>query len=146
LEAVVKSLGQFEFRSKVGTFVYKIAVSTCIACLRKKTAQKRGCGIAELPIDSFTETMGIEKACLDTAGFGNPEDLLVRRETIHRVGKALARLNERCQELVRARYFSELSFQEIAERTGLKENSLVVQLKRCLVRLFGILQAEGSHG
>lgn len=145
LEAVVRSLGQFEFRSKVGTFVHKIAVSTCIAHLRKKTAQKRGGGFAELPIDSFAERMDIQEKSLNSAGFGNPEAMLVRRETIQRVGKALARLNERCRELVRARYFNELSFQEISQQTGIKENSLVVQLKRCLVELCKVLQAQGSH-
>jgi RNA polymerase sigma factor (sigma-70 family) len=97
-------------------------------------------------MDSFPEMVGVQKECLDSAGFGNPEDLLIRSETIQRVGKALARLNERCRELVRDRYFSELSFLEIAEKTGIKENSLVVQLKRCLVRLLGILEGEGCHG
>jgi len=146
LEAVVKSLKNFEFRSKVSTFVYKISVSTCIARLRKRTAQKRGSGMAEVPIDSLVETMDLHTACTSGGSLGNPEELLMRQESVFAVGKALAGLNEKCRELIRFRYFSELSFQEISEMTGLKENSLVVQMKRCLMRLLGVLQAEVSHG
>ncbi|MCA1960312.1 MAG: sigma-70 family RNA polymerase sigma factor [Desulfomonile sp.] len=144
-EAIIKSLKGFEFRSKLSTFVYKISVSICIARLRKRAALKRGSGRAELPIDPFMETMEIDTTTTRGGSLDNPEDLLIRRESIFAVGKALTGLNERCRELIRFRYFNELSFQEISEITGLKENSLVVQLKRCLARLFGILQAEGSH-
>lgn len=145
LEAVIKSLKRFEFRSRVNTFVYKISVSTCIARLRKKTAVKRGGGSAEVHLD-LSNTRLESDTVQDHAGCtGNPEELLLRQENIFTVGQALAKLGERCKELVRYRYFNELSFQEIAARTGLKENSLVVQMKRCLLRLFGYLQAGGGH-
>jgi predicted DNA-binding protein YlxM (UPF0122 family) len=45
--------------------------------------------------------------------------------------------------LIEARYFSDISFQEMAKRRGVKANTLVVQLKRCLVRLLGFLKEGG---
>lgn len=143
LEELIKSLGNFEFRARINTFVYRISVTTCIAHLRRKTALKRGANSRHLSIDPVTaEGDDLE---IHTQGnpFGNPEELLLKRESLARMKQALAHLEAKCRDLIRFRYFKELSFRDIADKTGVKENTLVVNLRRCLLRLFDLLQTAG---
>jgi RNA polymerase sigma-70 factor, ECF subfamily len=139
---LIRSLKNFEFKSDFRTFVYKIAVRTCIARLRKKSTLKRSFHSAPVPVDpieSGTEA-GWGHICIE---FGkNQEELLLEEETIHRVKKALYRLEEYCKELIKQRYFAEIPFHEIARKTGVKTNTLVIQLKRCLIRLLSIMNEE----
>ncbi len=139
---IVRSLRTFKFKSNLGTFVYKVAVNTCIAQLRKKTAVKRKTLSAQValdPIESQTDGHGAH-ICVNPGK--SQEDLLLEQEELGSLKRALFKLEKRCKELIEARYFSDISFQEIADRTGVKTNTLVVQLKRCLVRLLGILREE----
>jgi RNA polymerase sigma-70 factor, ECF subfamily len=142
LTELIRSLKTFEFKSDFRTFVYKIAVRTCIARLRKKSTLKRNCPTITVPVDPIES--GTETAwghiCIELAK--NQEELLLEKETIHRVKKALLQLEEYCKELIRQRYFAEIPFREIARKTGVKTNTLVIQLKRCLIRLLGILNEE----
>jgi len=142
LTELIRSLKTFEFKSDFRTFVYKIAVRTCIARLRKKTTLKRSCHSITVPVDSIES--GTEAAwghiCIEIAK--NQEELLLEKETIHRVKKALLHLEEYCKDLIKQRYFAEIPFHEIARKTGVKTNTLVIQLKRCLIRLLGILNEE----
>lgn len=143
LEALIRSLGNFEFKARVNTFVYRISISTCIAHLRKKTALKRGAASRHLPIDPISSECDDPEIHIHGNPCRNPEELLQRRESLIQIKQALARLEEKCRELVDSRYLKELSFREIADMTGVKENTLVVNLRRCLLRLFDLLQTAG---
>lgn len=143
LEALIRSLGNFEFKSRVNTFVYRISISTCIARLRKKTALKRGADSRHISIDPVTGDGDNPEIHACGNPVGTPEELLLRMESLSLVKQALARLEAKCRELIRFRYFKELSFREIAGKTGVKENTLVVNLRRCLLRLFDLLQTAG---
>ncbi len=143
LEELIKSLGNFEFRARVNTFVHRISVTTCIAYLRKKTALKRGAKSRHLSIDPVTAEGDDPEIHTQGNPFGNPEELLLKRESLAQVKQALACLEAKCRDLIRFRYFKELSFREIADKTGVKENTLVVNLRRCLLRLFDLLQTAG---
>lgn len=139
---LIRSLRNFEFKSDLRTFVYKIAVRTCIARLRKKTTLKRSSSSVPVPIDPIESATEANwgHICIENAK--NQEELLLEKETIHRIRKALFRLEEYCKELIKQRYFAEIPFSEIARKTGVKTNTLVIQLKRCLIRLLSILNEE----
>jgi|WetSurMetagenome_2_1015567.scaffolds.fasta_scaffold147130_2 RNA polymerase sigma-70 factor, ECF subfamily len=141
LEGVVKSLRSFEFKSRVSTFVYRIAVSSCIATLRKRTAGKRRAESGCVPLEMWDGEASSEAAGECSTPLANPEKLLMQRESISAVRQALALLGQACQDLIHLRYFDELSFSDIAAQTGTKENTLVVRLRRCLTRLLEHLQA-----
>jgi len=139
---IVRALKTFEFRSNLGTFVYRIAVNTCTGHLRKKTAIKRRlCSgqVALDPIESGTDQQRVE-ICVNSGR--NQEELLLEQEELLSLKKALFKLDERCKDLIQQRYVSDSSFDEISRRTGIKTNTLVVQLKRCLVRLLNILKEK----
>lgn len=141
LEEVVKSLKGFKFQSALGTFVHTITVNTCIEQIRKKTAAKRDAlcmGLDSVGADCEDPDIHIPRS-FD----GNQEELLLGKEQIGLLKRALATLDKRCKELVRFRFFEDLSFQEIAERLNTKQNTLVVQLKRCLLRILKQFQTEG---
>ena len=139
---LIRSLKNFEFKSDLRTFVYRVAVNTCIARLRRKLTLKRSTfsvPVALDPIESGTDE-DFGHICVELAK--NQEELLLEKETLQRIRKALFRLEEHCKELIRQRYFADVPFREIARRTGIKTNTLVVQLKRCLIRLLSILNEE----
>lgn len=141
LEKVVKSLRDFKFQSALTTFIHTITVHTCIEQIRRKTAAKR---------DAFT--MGLDSVGTDCeepdihipreTGH-NQEEMLLVKENIGLLQRALASLGKRCKELVRFRFFEDLSFQEMAEKLDAKQNTLVVQLKRCLFKIMKQFQTEG---
>ncbi len=145
LTEVVRSLKTFEFKARVRTFIHKVAVITCVAHLRKKTRQKRGSKYTHVPINPTDNGWGRDDEEIPLSSLPNPEELLLKSESLSAVRKALAGLGERCKQLIRLRYFSELSFAEISKQTGVKENTLVINMRRCLLRLIHRLQGENEY-
>jgi RNA polymerase sigma-70 factor (ECF subfamily) len=139
---VVKAVKNFEPRARVSTFVHTIAYRCCVALIRKKAAEKR--------INDFD--------CVPLAGAGtddpdnpgvavgdpgpNQEEMVLHREKIGLLKRALASLDAKCKDLVRMRFFDGYSFKDIAARLKAKENTVLVQLKRCLQTLQGQVSAE----
>ncbi len=142
LAEIIKALNGFEQACSLGTFVHTISVNTCVTCLRRKTALKRRASLLQTPVDTVGD--GDERGAVQlSANSGSgPEDLLLAKERVSFLQKALDELEARCKELITLRYLMELSFSEMADRTGAKTNTLVVQLKRCLNRLFKMIEGE----
>jgi len=142
LAEVVKALNSFEQACSLSTFVHRISVNTCITCLRRKAALKRRSSQLQTPLDMVGSGDDPGAVQLKANPESGPEELLLAKERVSFLRNALAALEERCKELITLRYLMELSFAEIAERTGAKTNTLVVQLKRCLNRLFKMIEGE----
>jgi RNA polymerase sigma-70 factor (ECF subfamily) len=143
---IIKSIETFSFKSSLGTFVYKIAVNTCIAHLRRKRALKRkaDCGEVALdPIESGTEDENWAYICATPNK--NQEELFQERETLESLKKALFNMDDRCKELIDQRYFEEISFQEISQQTGVKVNTLIIRLKRCMARLLITMEEDDGR-
>jgi RNA polymerase sigma-70 factor (ECF subfamily) len=140
VEQVVKSLRGFQFQSRLSTFIYKIAVNTCVAQLRKKTALKRRSDLDCVALDTVGNGDQESETLVPVAGGKNQEEVLLDRENVQVIRKVLGSLDERCKELIRFRFFEDLSFEQIAAKLEAKRNTLVVRLKRCLDRLFKRLQ------
>lgn len=141
LEQVVKSVKTFKFQSALETFIYKVTVNTCIEQIRKRTAAKRD--VSCIPLDVIQTDCEKPDAHIPRSPDRNQEDLLLRLEQIGLLRQALESLDKQCKDLVRYRFFEEISFQEIAAKLNIKQNTLVVQLKRCLLRILRQFQTEG---
>jgi len=139
---LIKALDKFEMVCSLATFVQRVSVNACITRLRRKTTLKRRTHLFQVPLDTIGDGSPQESASIASNPDTNQESMLLAKERISFVRKALAKLEERCKELITLRYLMELSFVEIAEKTGLKENTLVVHLKRCLMRLFKMIEGE----
>ena len=139
---IVTSLKNFKFKSDLRTFIYRIAVHTCIGRLKKKLTLKRINQSVLVHIDTIESGRGEHcgHLCVDMSK--NQEQLLLEREMLHRVMSMLLRMDENCKDLIMQRYFAEAPFEEIARKTGIKTNTLVIRLKRYLIRFQSILNEE----
>jgi RNA polymerase sigma-70 factor (ECF subfamily) len=146
LRRLILSLKDFEFRSKLSTFVCAVAVNTCAGEVRKRASAKRRGDVQCVGLDvvgGAPTELGLETP---TDEAKNQERLLLDHEEAERLRAALAGLDIRCRSLLRMRYYDDMSFKEIAGRLQLRENSLVVQMKRCLVRLLKLMKVEAEDG
>jgi RNA polymerase sigma-70 factor (ECF subfamily) len=108
-----RAFGQFRGDSKFSTWLYKIALNTAITKVRKKRIDSTSLleshhAVADLPGDKQQKT-----------------DLLM---------KLIANLNDQEKALI-ALYLDELSYEEIAEITGLSLTNVGVRLNRIKQKL-----------
>jgi RNA polymerase sigma-70 factor, ECF subfamily len=71
---------------------------------------------------------------------GNPEEMANKKEIIIKVRKALESLKEDEKEIVILKHYQELTFQEIASRLGIPENTAKTVFYRTLLKLGRTLQ------
>lgn len=109
-----QSFPKFEGKSRQGTWVYKIALNTAMACYRKKSI-----------ILSFTEQLPDKE---DSSIDGE------NREREEQLFKILKTLNEADRALL-ALYFEDFDYREMAEITGLSENHIAVKMGRIRSKL-----------
>lgn len=105
---------KFRGESAISTWIYRIALNTCISGLRNQTRRPRS-----LPLDSFRDP-GFEPENLE-------EDIRQMHEMIRRLKTV-----ERAIVLL---YLEEKSYREIAEITGLTENNVAVRMNRIREKL-----------
>ncbi|CAG5010491.1 hypothetical protein DYBT9275_04733 [Dyadobacter sp. CECT 9275] len=109
---------KFEGKSRVSTWIYRIALNTAMACYRKKSIML-----------SFTERLPDKEASnIDGENREREEQLFM----------ILKKLNEADRALL-ALYFEEFDYSEMAEITGLSENHIAVKMGRIRSRLKKIL-------
>lgn len=137
------SIGKFDFRSSLLTWVYKITVNECYDYLRKKKVRK-------LVYESdFSEEDSRRMENSEPAGGrGLPVDeSLAKRDLII---KLLGRLSEEDRNLLMLKEVEGHSVEELAELTGINENTIKVRLFRArqkLVKAAGqMMGARGSAG
>lgn len=113
-----KSYPKFKGESKLSTWIYRIALNTAIASFRKKTTS----------INYFTELP-------DFAEELPSDESEVRQERLFSVLKLL----EDSEKALIALYFEELTYQQIAEITGMNENYVGVKLNRIKTKIKTLL-------
>jgi RNA polymerase sigma-70 factor, ECF subfamily len=129
---LVTSLGNYrKDKGSLKAFVSLIAERTCIQHFRRRTTAARYAGTN--PVDHHDSgeegTIGLEST-LDS-----PHELLQSSEQVGRMRSALGKLKAECRRLLDLRFFKELSYGNIAQRLGRKENTVNVQILRCLAEL-----------
>ena len=74
-----------------------------------------------------------------------PGEALEALETQHGVRTALARLDERCRQLLTLLFYTDAppAYSEVAARVGLREGSIGPTRARCLEKLRGLLDEPG---
>jgi RNA polymerase sigma-70 factor (ECF subfamily) len=75
-----------------------------------------------------------------------PAELAAHADQWAQVKAALARLGDSCQELVRLHFLEELSYAEIARRSGGVEATLRFRMFQCMKRLRSMLAGAGAPG
>lgn len=134
---LMSALATFEPRFKLQVFVCSIAERVCIDRYRFERAEKRS-AILE-PLDD-PDHVDIIQANL-SAQAKSQEELLSEHERNKILKLALRSLKSSCRELLTLRYLEELSYGEITRRIGGTENTLAVQVSRCIAQLRSTLSA-----
>ena len=118
------------------TWLYTVARNNCIDYLRKH----------KLP------TISIDKMMLDEDGKRNtfdlksndpnPEKMMIKKQRIAILRQIVNQLKPKYRDLVKLRYFKELSYEEIAETLEVPLGTVKAQLHRSREQLFKIMSGS----
>jgi RNA polymerase sigma-70 factor, ECF subfamily len=137
--SVVKNLGSFDGRSRLQTWIFRIAINEARDYRQRQCAAKRGGGVRPLSLEAEDPATGLT---LDPPGAGlAPDGVLLRAEELGLVSQALEQLNPAEREVIELRYFGDLSYDEIARALELNPRTVSSRLSRSLDRLEVILRA-----
>lgn len=130
------SIGKFDFRSSLLTWIYKITVNECYDYLRKKRVRK-------LVYESdFSEEdanrMSNSGAAMDMQP--SVEERLSQRDY---VWKLLSRVSDEDRSLMLLKEVEGHSVEELAQMTGMNENTIKVKLFRARQKLLKAAQRLG---
>ncbi|MFN3327040.1 MAG: RNA polymerase sigma factor [Bryobacteraceae bacterium] len=127
------SIGNFDFRSSLLTWIYKITVNECYDYLRKKKVRKLVYESDFSEEDSLrmerTDGGSSQKPGLDTA--------LAQRDLVL---KLLSKVSEEDRNLMMLKEVEGHSVEELAEMTGMNENTIKVKLFRARQKLLKAAQ------
>ena len=127
------SIKNFDFRSSLLTWVYKITVNECYDYLRKKRVRK-------LVYESdFTEedTMKMENSGAVTDQAPAADENLARRDLLL---KLLEKISPEDRQLMLLKEVQGHSVEELSEMTGMNENTIKVKLFRARQKLLKAAQ------
>jgi RNA polymerase sigma-70 factor (ECF subfamily) len=127
------SIRNFDFRSSLLTWIYKITVNECYDYLRKKKVRK-------LVYESdFTEEDALRMENSETARDPKrPVDVTLAQRDL--ALKLLSRLPEEERTLLLLKEVEGHSVEELAEMTGINENTIKVKLFRARQKLLKVAQ------
>ena len=126
LRLVDQSRAEFADRAHFLALASRAMRFVLIDYVRSRTAQKRGGADEPIPIDS-----------IEVATESSSADLLALNEALER----LAQYSPRLAQLVEYRFFGGLTFEEIAEATGLSVPTVKRDWARARTWLFQVMQA-----
>jgi RNA polymerase sigma-70 factor (ECF subfamily) len=125
---VYVSLKNFDFRSSLITWIYKITVNECFDYLRKRKVRKL---VYESDL-SEDEVRRVENTEPATDRQPGADTTLARRDFVL---KLLDRVSEEERTLLMLKEVEGFSVEELAEKTGMNENTIKVKLFRARQKL-----------
>jgi RNA polymerase sigma factor (sigma-70 family) len=140
--SLANDLKTYDPRYPLSKFVWIIADRVCIDTHRRSAAAKRDGDT----ISVDCESSGVEAAVASHRTSASQEDLVAGAQSVRLLRAALTRLGRKCEELLRLRYFDDLPFKDISEKTGIDKKTLAVQAGRCIDELrarFAELERKG---
>jgi len=127
----MSALAKYNPAHSLSGFIEVITDRVCIDEYRSHKAAKRDG--ATNPVDHHDGGQeGYESL---PSNWDHQEDEFAKAQEKQLLRNALQALGERCQELINLRIFEETPYKEITEILGGTENTLTVQLRRCLDEL-----------
>ena len=120
-----RAMPRFLAKSSVATWLFRIAHNTCLDALRRPARQRENASL-----EAMKETGFDPESAGDT-----PEEAYVRAEEARRVQQAVLRLPEDQQALLNLRYGENMSYEQLAQITGLREGTVKSKLNRAKAKL-----------
>jgi RNA polymerase sigma-70 factor (ECF subfamily) len=125
------SIGNFDFRSSLLTWIYKITVNECYDYLRKKKVRKL---VYESDFGD-EESSGMERSEADTAM--PADERLAKRDLVI---KLLSKISSEDRQLMLLKEVEGHSVEELAQMMGMNENTIKVKLFRARQKLLKAAQ------
>src|SRR5690348_4273649 len=130
------SIGNFDFRSSLLTWIYKITVNECYDYLRKKRVRKL---VYESDFSAEdAQRLETSEPAVDPAA---PVDRQIAQHDL--VVKLLSKVSEEDRSLILLKEVEGHSVEELAAMTGLNENTIKVKLFRTRQKLLKAAQRLG---
>ena len=125
------NLKSYNFKYAFSTWIFTIAKNHCIDYLRKNN-------LKTISIDELTnnDEYYFEIPSKDS----NPEDLLIRKQRIQLLRRLVNQLSLKYINVVKLRYFKEMSYSEISEELNLSESTIKIRLYRARKELLKIFK------
>lgn len=115
------------------TWLYKIALNNSIDFIRKKRLET-------MSLDEHSETEGGDVISIEVrAATLDPEEKYIKEQRAKLMREVIEKLNPKYRMLIELRFFDELSYEEIAEKTNLPLGTVKAQLFRAKDLLYEIL-------
>ncbi len=124
----------FEGRAALSTWLYRIVANSALMMLRSRKRR------AELPIDGLLPAFDRFGHRIATRAAVNPEDLVLRRESVALVREALDQLPDIHRVVLLLRDFEALSMQEIADLLEITVTATKLRLHRARAALKGMIE------
>ncbi|HEY2881225.1 MAG TPA: RNA polymerase sigma factor [Pirellulales bacterium] len=121
----LQNLSRFDRRSKVATWLTRIAINRCRSYQRKQWIRRE-----------FLRKL----LRVGSDGTAEPEQTIEVQETVQQVHAALGKLKQEDREIVVLRYLEEMPIEEIAHSLGVTRGAADVRLTRARQRLERILE------
>jgi RNA polymerase sigma factor (sigma-70 family) len=132
-----KNIHQYAPSFAFSTWLFKIATNNCIDFIRKRRSNT-------ISIDQTFETEGSVPVSIQDNAPG-PEENIINEQKVKMMRSIVAKLKPRYRRLIELRYFSEHSYEEIAEELDLPIGTVKAQLFRARELLFNILKSSSSR-
>lgn len=132
-----KRLDQYTPTYAFSTWLFKIASNNAIDFLRNKKKNTALSLDAKMENDEGQEfSKNIKSQTLD------PEEYIIKKQKVEMLREVVEKLKPRYKELVKMRYYEELSYEEIAIKLDLPVGTVKAQLFRARDFLFNILKNQ----
>ncbi|MGC8828824.1 MAG: RNA polymerase sigma factor [Verrucomicrobiia bacterium] len=137
--SVIKNLNAFNKKSRLQTWIFRIAINKTHDFLEKRVATKRGGGVQHLSIHSNNnENRQIGFDVPDSNP--KPDEAILKNEEYEILVSSLKKLGSICRELIELKYFGDLSYDEIGQVMNMNPKTVSSRLSKCLDKLESIIK------
>jgi RNA polymerase sigma-70 factor (ECF subfamily) len=135
--AAIRSIDGFSGKSRIQTWLFRIASNKAMDFRDRRNAAKRGGGRAGTSLDEEDPETGLRAQL--AASEPGPDGALLAAEEMAEVRRGLDELGNPCREILELRYFADLDYEAIGRALELPTKTVSSRLSRCLDRLGEIL-------
>lgn len=134
-----KSLHRFKKDFTFSTWLFRIATNNTIDFIRKKRLKTLSISNTYTDDDGQSVSMDVED------GRPNPQEVAIKAQKEELIQIFVNMLPAKYQKLVRLRYFSELSYEEIAQELEAPLGTVKAQLHRARELMYDLIKNKKEH-
>lgn len=134
-----KNLHKFKKDYTFSTWLFRIATNNSIDFIRKKKLETMSLNTSYQDDSGANVTIDVKDVNLD------PQELAIKTQKIELIQLFVTKLPAKYQRLVRLRYFSELSYEEIAKELDAPLGTVKAQLHRARELLQDLVKGKKDH-